>query len=176
MLLDIQEKTNQTTDSLKYSSSNAAEKPYVAPYARVSSLEDASTRNTNYGRAPPIASEMMSTTKAYVVSEKTYKVDSIPEAKVNDITYKVDSISETSVKNHGKETSKGFRRLLKFGKKSQTSATGDLSIDSSDSASINGVEQQNNTSNASSEGTIFSREKKQLLETLSFLNEWFSVS
>lgn len=142
-------------DSQKLSN-NSTEKPYQAPYARVSSLEDPTTRNSDYGKALPNIQGMMSTSKAYVVKEKTYKVDSIPEASVNDITYRIDSISEASGKNHGKESSKGFRRLLKFGKKSHNSFGGDESIDS-ESGSTNALLQQNNpTSVASNEGTVLS--------------------
>lgn len=145
-----EERTNLTEDSQKLSN-NTTEKPYQAPFARVSSLEDASTRNSDYGKALPNIQGMMSTSKAYVIKEKTYRVDSIPETSVNDITYRIDSISETSGKSHGKESSKGFRRLLKFGKKSHNSLGGDESIDS-ESASTNAVMQQNNpTSVASNE-------------------------
>ncbi|KAJ6911268.1 hypothetical protein NC652_021791 [Populus alba x Populus x berolinensis] len=95
-------------ESLKLTST-IAEKPYHAPYARVSSLEDPCTGNSEYGKAPPSSLQTDSagteTIKAHVSGLKSLKLEEIPEALE---------------KPHTKESSKGFRRLLKFGRKSHT--------------------------------------------------------
>ncbi|XP_058094623.1 COP1-interacting protein 7 isoform X3 [Magnolia sinica] len=100
----------------------AAEKPYQAPYARASSLEDPCTRNLQYSKAPPISSEMATSTenvKAHIPNFTGTK--------------SLEQIPETVDKPRDKEASKGFRRLLKFGRKNHTSAAGDHSLDSNKS-------------------------------------------
>lgn len=124
-------------DSSKPLHLNTAEKPYQAPYARISSLEDPCTRNADYGKAPPTCSGAMSAAKAYVPNEKSLRIDTIPEA-----------LAKVQVK----ESPKGLRKLLKFGKKSNNSAAGDQSIES-DNASINGFE-AHASSNGSSQGIV----------------------
>ncbi|XP_015887871.3 COP1-interacting protein 7 isoform X2 [Ziziphus jujuba] len=109
-----------------------AEKPYQAPYARVSSLEDPCTKNTEYGKAPPVNLESMATSsvsgKAHVFESRNLKLEKIPE---------------TLEKPQVKESSKGFRRLLKFGRKNHSSGAGEYNAES-DNISINGSEADDN--------------------------------
>ncbi|TXG72345.1 hypothetical protein EZV62_000924 [Acer yangbiense] len=118
---------NTVKESLKTSSINVSEKQYQAPYARVSSLEDPCTKNSEYGRAPPMTIQTVTTgtdvVKAQVSDSKSLKLEKIPEA--------LD-------KPQSKE-SKGFRRLLKFGKRNHSSSTGDRGAES-DNVSFNGSE------------------------------------
>ncbi|KAF2285514.1 hypothetical protein GH714_005200 [Hevea brasiliensis] len=89
----------------EHSSVTLAEKPYQAPFVRVSSLEDPCTGNSEYGKAPPTSLQRTTYTEAlkvHVSDPKSLKLEKIPEG--------LD-------KPQMKETSKGFRRLLKFGKK-----------------------------------------------------------
>ncbi|KAG7991784.1 hypothetical protein I3843_02G095900 [Carya illinoinensis] len=105
-----------------------AEKPHLAPFARVSSLEDPCTRNSEYGRAPPTSSEIVTTgtetVKALVSDSRNLRLEKIPE-----------SLEKPQLK----DSPKGFRRLLKFGRKNHSSATGEHNIES-DNARINGSE------------------------------------
>lgn len=96
----------------------SAEKPYQAPYARVSSIEDPCTGNSEYCNAPAASSELMSrveqTTSAHVPDVKILRVGKNPE---------------TSEKTRVKE-SKGLRRLLMFGKKNNSLTALDRSVES----------------------------------------------
>ncbi|KAH9764311.1 COP1-interacting protein-like protein [Citrus sinensis] len=106
----------------KFPSVSVSEKPYQAPYARVSSLEDPCTRNSEYGRAPTSIVAGTEMVKARVSDGNNMKLEKIPEALDKPQT---------------KESSKGFRRLLKFGKKNHSSSTGDRNIDSDSISFIN---------------------------------------
>ncbi|KAL5851777.1 hypothetical protein ACOSQ3_006895 [Xanthoceras sorbifolium] len=123
--------SGNTEESLKYSSINVSEKQYQAPYARVSSSEHSCTKNSEYGRAAPMSIQTVTTgtdvVKAQVPDSKSLKLEKIPEALDKPQT---------------KESSKGFRRLLKFGKRNHGSSTGDLSV-VSDNVSVNGSEADN---------------------------------
>lgn len=123
-------------ESLKLTST-IAEKPYHAPYARVSSLEDPCTGNSEYGKAPSSSLQTDSagteTIKAHVSGLKSLKLEEIPEAME---------------KPHTKESSKGFRRLLKFGRKSHTA--GECNAETSH-VSLNGSKTDDNAA-SSSEG------------------------
>lgn len=96
------------TETPKFlTSQTVVEKPYEAPYARVSSLEDPCTVYSEHSQ-PPAPSIHSNETE-----QETDKV-LLPEKK----------ISEPSEKSQTKESaSKGLRKLLKFGKKSQSSST-----------------------------------------------------
>nr|XP_040247297.1 COP1-interacting protein 7 isoform X2 [Aegilops tauschii subsp. strangulata] len=88
------------------------EKPYEAPFARVTSLEDASSKTTAYNHHPLPAQEPETLARAASVRAR------VPEPAA----YAV-SAEEThggSDKPRSKEP-KGLRKLLKFGKKSHTS-------------------------------------------------------
>ncbi|KAL2463572.1 COP1-interacting protein-related [Forsythia ovata] len=138
--------SNKEKDPLKFADAITPKKPYQAPYARVSSLEDPCTRNTDYGKAPSASSEMASrveaTAKARVLDVKTLGLDK--------------NLDSTQVK----ESSKGFRRLLKFGKKNHSSASVDCSVKSG-GASIDGFDEGAHARNtaSSSEGDTESLEK-----------------
>lgn len=94
--------------------------PYQAPYARVSSMEDPSTRQTEYGKATSASSGMLS------IAEETVKAH-VPNIKALEMGKKQITPEKTSVK----ESPKGLRRLLKFGgKKNHASSSVNQSVDS----------------------------------------------
>lgn len=105
-------------DAPNFASNSASEQPYRAPHARASSLEDPSTLRTEYGKAPLANSAMPpraeETLKAHVLDVKALKME------INQVP---------SEKTSTKESSKGLRRLLKFGKKNHTSSV-NRSVDS----------------------------------------------
>lgn len=119
----------------------ATEKTYQAPYARVSSLEDPCTGSLEFGKAPPtdlqIAATETETVKVLVSDVKNLKLDKIPE---------------TLEKPQTRE-SKGFRRLLKFGRKNHSSASSDRNSEA-DNASANGYEADNSAMNSSSSNEV----------------------
>lgn len=134
---------NTEKEPPKSSSIHIAEETYHAPYARVSSMEDPSTRNSEYGKAAPTSLETaaigVETVKARVSDIRNSTLDKIPEA-----------IEKPQVK----ESPKGFRRLLKFGKKSHSSATAGRNTES-DNGSIDGSEADEIGINGSSnEGNV----------------------
>ncbi|XP_071697255.1 uncharacterized protein [Rutidosis leptorrhynchoides] len=100
---------------------------YQAPYARASSFEDPSTRNSEYAKAPPSNFAIASGTEKVFVSEfNNMKLEKIPE------------IIE-------KPQPKGFRRLLKLGKKSHYPSD---TSSSTATASGNASQPDNHTFNA----------------------------
>ncbi|PON37703.1 COP1-interacting protein-like protein [Parasponia andersonii] len=110
----------------KLSSLDIAEKSYQAPYARVSSFENPCTENSESGKAAPVNSEPVATSSVtvHISDARNLKLEKMPEA-----------LEKPQVK----ESSKGFRRLLKFGRKNHTSASGERNSES-DNVSINGSE------------------------------------
>ncbi|XP_026449714.1 COP1-interacting protein 7-like [Papaver somniferum] len=104
----------------KFSTLSVAEKPYQAPYARVSSLEDPCTTNVQYTKAPPRSSE------ATADGNETVK------AHISDYTAptSVEQIVESSDNHHGKESSKGFKRFLKLGRKNRSSSSDQRNVES----------------------------------------------
>ncbi|KAJ6421016.1 hypothetical protein OIU84_028401 [Salix udensis] len=124
----------------KLSSTHIAEKPYHSPYARVSFMEDHCTENSEHGKATPASLQTHSagaeTIKVHVSDLKSLKLEQIPEA---------------SVKPQTKESSKGFRRLLKFGRKSHTA--GECNVES-DNVSLNGSEMDDNAASSSEVHTL----------------------
>ncbi|KAL3724687.1 hypothetical protein ACJRO7_029798 [Eucalyptus globulus] len=97
--------------SVNSSSLSSAEKPYQAPHARVSSLEDPCMGNTEYGKALPASCEF-----------KTVCPESIKFPISDTDILKIEKMPET-VDKQSKESTKGFRRLLKFGRKGSSSTT-----------------------------------------------------
>ncbi|XP_073101807.1 COP1-interacting protein 7-like [Elaeis guineensis] len=98
----------------KFSNSTAMDKSYQAPYARTTSLEDSTAGNVEYAQVPPVLNSEMDkmpneSIKACVSS---FAMDS----------NSVDHTQESHKEPRSKET-KGFRKLLKFGRKSHISAT-----------------------------------------------------
>ncbi|GMI72052.1 hypothetical protein like AT5G43310 [Hibiscus trionum] len=98
---------------------NVTEKQYQAPLARVSSMEDPCTEISEYDRAPPAATTNSENVRALIADTNNLKLEKIPEV-----------LDKPQVK----ESSKGFRRLLKFGKKNHSSARSEHSVDSSSEA------------------------------------------
>ncbi|KAK7393713.1 hypothetical protein VNO78_22277 [Psophocarpus tetragonolobus] len=108
----------------KSSSIPITEEIYHAPYARVSSLDDHCTRNSECSKAPPTSLDNaligMETFRSRVCDSRNSTLEKIPEV-----------IEKPQVK----ESSKGLRRLLKFGKKNRDSPTAGHNTES-DHASI----------------------------------------
>ncbi|GFY93133.1 COP1-interacting protein-like protein [Actinidia rufa] len=92
-------------------------RPYQAPHARVSSLEDPCCEKSEYGKAPSMNLETV-----------TMGVETVKAAVSGLENLKLAKITEAPEKSQVKESSKGFRRLLKFGKKNDNSAAGDHSV------------------------------------------------
>ncbi|KAF9610155.1 hypothetical protein IFM89_020287 [Coptis chinensis] len=100
-------------------------KPYQAPYAWVSSVEDRCATQLEYANAPKkeIAATNEETTNAQV--SDFGDLNSLEESP------------DSSEKPRGKDPSKGFKRLLKFGRKNNGSSAGEHSVDS-DKLTTNG--------------------------------------
>lgn len=96
------------------SSSMVKEKPYPAPFARLSSLEVPCTRNSEYGKAQVISSE--------------YDQLETSNARTGDSTDIISpqSNSDGLEKHWNKDFTKGFMRLLKFGRKNHNSGGSDV--------------------------------------------------
>ncbi|XP_077229466.1 uncharacterized protein LOC143862325 isoform X2 [Tasmannia lanceolata] len=125
-------------DLPKFSSNSAAEKPYQVLYARASSLEDPCTSNLQYSKVSPVISEISTSTETI-------------EVHVSDFTdpNSLEQFPETVEKSRGKESSKGFKRLLKFARKNHSSAAGEHSVDS-DKVGIDSSAVDDHTAAASS--------------------------
>ncbi|KAI3968855.1 hypothetical protein MKX01_029005 [Papaver californicum] len=104
----------------KFSTLSVAEKPYQAPYARMSSLEDPCTTNVQYTKAPPRSSE--------AIADRNETV----KAQISDFTAptSVEQIVESSDNHQGKESSKGFKRFLKLGRKNRSSSSDQRNVES----------------------------------------------
>ncbi|GAU25215.1 hypothetical protein TSUD_17270 [Trifolium subterraneum] len=104
---------NTKNEPSKSSSTCIVEETYRAPYSRGSSLEDRCTRSSEYGKAPSTSLEAASigteTFRAHVSDTRNSTLEKIPEVNENP---------------QAKESPKGLRRLLKFGKKNHNSDTG----------------------------------------------------
>lgn len=101
MLLSLSSVVQVRKDSVEENHGTSSS-DYQPPYARVSSFEDPCTRNSEYAKAPNTNFGMVSgNEKAYISDFNNLKLEKIPE------------ILE-------KPQAKGFRRLLKLGKKSHT--------------------------------------------------------
>ncbi|CAN0904725.1 COP1-interacting protein 7 [Linum grandiflorum] len=125
----------------KVSSISDTEKPYQAPFARNSSLEDPCTRNSEYGKAPP--TNVLPTTST--IGTETLKVC------VSDSTsLKLEKIPEVVDKSETKESSKGFRRLLKFGRKSHADRSSEV-----DTMSVKSFEANEGVSNSTTSNEAF---------------------
>lgn len=105
-------------------------------------MEDPCTKNTEYGKAAPVNLETVATSSG---SGKVHVFESR--------NLKLDKILETLEKPQVKESSKGFRRLLKFGRKNHSSGAAEHNAEL-DNISINGSEADDNgiATTASDEG------------------------
>ncbi|CAH2047019.1 unnamed protein product [Thlaspi arvense] len=119
ILVRLETLSDLVTETPKFlTSQSVVEKPYETPYARVSSLENPCTVYSEYSQAPA------SSLRSNETGQETVKV-LIPEKK----------ISEGSEKSQTKDSaSKGLRKLLKFGKKSQSSSTSEYHTESNNAA------------------------------------------
>ncbi|KAF8401934.1 hypothetical protein HHK36_012885 [Tetracentron sinense] len=123
----------------KFSGISVAEKTYQAPYARVSSLEDPCTKNLEYTKATPTSSGMATSSTEIANAHVSNFAD------LNSL----EPIPEALEKPRGKDSSKGFRRLLKFGRKNHSSAAGERNVES-DKLSVDGSVADDNAANAAS--------------------------
>uniref|UniRef100_A0A0E0KLX3 COP1-interacting protein 7 n=1 Tax=Oryza punctata TaxID=4537 RepID=A0A0E0KLX3_ORYPU len=127
--------TEHLKDETEELTLSAVEKPYQAPFARVTSLENDSAIIHAYPHALPVQE---SETPVHAESIRAQVLDPVS-------TVSVEETPEANEKPRNKE-SKGFRKLLKFGRKSHTSITMDSDASSVDGAlagdeqaTINGV-------------------------------------
>ncbi|KAE8712410.1 COP1-interacting protein-related, putative isoform 3 [Hibiscus syriacus] len=118
--------SNTEKELPRVTSSSVTRKPYEAPFARVSSSEPTQTEVPENSRASPTRLQATVTepesVRARVADSKNLKLEKIPEV---------------SDKPQVKESSKGFRRLLKLGRKNHSSATSEPLINL-DGVSVNG--------------------------------------
>lgn len=129
--------TSYADDTPKFA--NIGSTVYRAPYARVSSIEDPCTRNLEFVKAPLSSSDTGSTVKE------------IAKVHTPDIhTVRVDNNTEAAERTQVKESPKGFKRLLRFGKKNHTSAGAE-----SNGASMNSIKQNDSATNASLPSEVF---------------------
>lgn len=128
---------NARKESLNLSGIGVTEKAYQAPYARISSLEDPCTENSEYGKGPPtglqIAVPDTETVNTHVFNANNSRLEMIPEA-----------LDKPLIKE-----SKGFRRLLKFGRKNHNPGSSERNVES-DNGSVYGSEADDLTINTSS--------------------------
>ncbi|KAK4801744.1 hypothetical protein SAY86_022231 [Trapa natans] len=124
--------------SAKISSVATDEKPYQAPYARVSSLEHPCTDKSEYGKALPTACMDMRATGAGSVKARVTDTSNIRPEKDDDPADK-----------SSKDSTKGFIRLLKFRRKNNTSSEKD-----SDSVSIGGSDADDYASKPASSSEV----------------------
>ncbi|KAK8623805.1 hypothetical protein V6N13_065168 [Hibiscus sabdariffa] len=111
--------SNTEKESSKFTSSSVTGKHYQAPFSQVSSSEAPQSEAPTRLQAAATEPENV---RARVADSKNLKLEKIPEV---------------SDKPQVKESSKGFRRLLKFGRKNHSPATSEPCIES-DSVSVNG--------------------------------------
>ncbi|OIW21327.1 hypothetical protein TanjilG_32140 [Lupinus angustifolius] len=139
---------NTEKETSKPSSISIAEETYRASRAQVS-WADLSTRNTEYGNAVPTRLENAAirteTVKAHVYIRNS-TLENIPE--------EIEEVPEAIEKSRIKESSTGFKQLLKFGRKSHSSATAGHNT-KSDNMSIDGSEADEiGPNSSSSEGNL----------------------
>lgn len=127
----------QKESSPKNLSVDIAEKPYTAPYARISSLEDPCTKNSEYSKAPPTNLDMATTSVVETAKVLSYDFRNM----------KLEKIPEVLEKPHGKESSKGIRRLLKFGRKNHS----ECNVSEADAVSGSGEDDKMNDGTSPSE-------------------------
>ncbi|KAF6175593.1 hypothetical protein GIB67_002605 [Kingdonia uniflora] len=128
-------------ESAKLSSIRVSEKAYQAPYARTSSLEyPCTTSISECTKSPP------SSSRTATISKQTIKANESNYVKVESSEQYTDSLE----KPQEKESSKGFRRLLKFGKKNVSCHAVEYNLESgklSTNGSMDDDHAANNVSN-----------------------------
>ncbi|GMH28510.1 hypothetical protein Nepgr_030353 [Nepenthes gracilis] len=125
------------------SSISITEEPYQAPYARISSLEDPCTVKSKYGKALPMSLELAT---AGVETNTVH----IPDSHRKNL----DNMLEASNKPMRKESSKGLRGLLKFGKKNHNSTTVESNAEN-DQASLDDSKAGGDTTCAGVSGEVY---------------------
>ncbi|CAH9131049.1 unnamed protein product [Cuscuta epithymum] len=116
----------------KFANTDGAGRPYYqAPYARVSSLEKPCTGNSDVVSVEP----------------ENLHIDDVK-------TVSKDKVQEGPEKTQFKETSKGFKRLLKFGKKSPSPVASDQTLES-DSKSAFGTNQGHFATSIASSNEVY---------------------
>ncbi|CAH8278527.1 unnamed protein product [Arabidopsis lyrata] len=143
VLVRLETLSDLVTETPKFlTSQSIVAKPYEAPYARVSSLEDPCTVYSDCSQAPPPRLYSNET------EQETGKV-LVPEKK----------ISEALEKSQTKESaSNGLRKLLKFGKKSQSSSVSEHHTESNN-ASFNSIEDHEPAVTAATTSEAFTLKK-----------------
>ncbi|XP_042517250.1 COP1-interacting protein 7-like [Macadamia integrifolia] len=119
--------------------SSIAEKPYQAPYARASSLEDPCTTNLEFSKAPVTSSAMEAT------STETTKAHVFGLTILNSSGKNPEALEKPR-----KKESKGFKRLLMFGRKNHSSTAAECNVES-DKLSVDGSEAEHDPTTASSD-------------------------
>ncbi|XP_047333939.1 COP1-interacting protein 7-like isoform X2 [Impatiens glandulifera] len=119
----------------KFDGNSAVEKPYQAPYARPSSFDDKCDGNSEYAKAPSVMLDMTvaETSKIHVSGSNGLKLERIPEMP--------------EMLPQLKESPKGFKRLLQFGKKNRSSSSSKKKL-VSDNASYGSEAGETATTNA----------------------------
>lgn len=136
--------SNTEKESSKSSSTSTrvAEETYRAPYSRGSLLESRFTRNSEHDKAPPASLETTS------IGMETFRAHA--SETINSTLAKIPELNENP---QLKESPKGLRRLLKFGRKNHNSANGRNM--ESNHANIDGSEANEIGANgSSSEGSV----------------------
>ncbi|CAL5208017.1 unnamed protein product [Lathyrus oleraceus] len=105
--------TEKESSKSSSTSSRVAEETYCAPYSRGSLLESRFTRNSEHDKAPPAS---LVTT---LIGVETFRAHA-SETR-NSTLVKIPEVNENP---QLKESPKGLRRLLKFGRKNHNSANG----------------------------------------------------
>ncbi|KAG7996698.1 hypothetical protein I3843_01G174800 [Carya illinoinensis] len=129
---------NADEEPPQFLSTSIAEKPYLAPYAQVSSLEDRCTGNSEYGRTPP---------SLEIVTTGTESVTALISESRN---LRLEKIPESLEKPQVKDSPKGLRRLLKFGRKNHSPASGTNSVSTSEVHTLKNLISQDETPTAGS--------------------------
>lgn len=144
MFFQNQVKMNDTEkEPSKSSSIHVTEDTHHAPYARVSSLEDRCTQNSEYGKAPPASLDSAST------GTETFR------SRVSDSRNStLEKIPEVIEKPQVKESSKGLRGLLKFGRKNHNSPTAGRNMESDNTSADGSEANEIGTNGSSNEGNM----------------------
>ncbi|KAL9264350.1 COP1-interacting protein 7-like protein [Drosera capensis] len=109
---EFQGKEKPVLDKICESTKARASKPTPTPYAQLSSLEDPCTTNSEYAKAPPTRLQIHEAT----VTPSVIHTPVSPRQKI-------EIISDASEQTMVKDSSKGLKALLKFGKKHHASVT-----------------------------------------------------
>ncbi|KAJ0966507.1 hypothetical protein J5N97_023424 [Dioscorea zingiberensis] len=99
---------------------NVTDKTYQPPYARATSLENPFISNLHDETVAVVDQQMMSVDLESIKAHAPDLLNSTPEEQIHD----------TFEKPRSKESSKGLRKLFKFGKKNHSSASGDHNLES----------------------------------------------